>query len=116
GEEKHDAGQHVTPGAARKILFIPPHHEERQGCHQSRRRWNWKPEEFLATAGSSLCGQTIESRQTEGAADQINRGDEPAYFRMLRENVFQHDAMDQKRRRDAEGNDVSQRIELPAEG
>jgi hypothetical protein len=46
---------------------------------------------------------------------QINRGDEPADFRVLvAEYIVQHDPVHQKRRRDAERNQVGQRIEFAA--
>ena len=73
-----------------------------------------KAEKILAAAGG-VGGQHIKPRQPEGAANQINRGDEPAEFRMLHKHVAQHDAMHQERRRDAERNQVRQRIEFAPE-
>ena len=60
-------------------------------------------------------GQAIEPRQPERAAEQINRGDEPADLPVFAKHVRQHDAMHQKRRRDAERNQVRQRIEFAPE-
>ena len=60
-------------------------------------------------------GQAIEARQPERAAEQINGGDEPADLPVFAKHVRQHDALHQKRRRDAERNQVRQRIEFAPE-
>ena len=60
--------------------------------------------------------EAVVARQTERAANQIDRSDEPAKLGVSwRKHVFEHDAMHQERRRGAEGNQVRQRIKFAAE-
>ena len=73
-----------------------------------------KPRNSLFAAAAHR-RETIEPRQPERAADQINRRDEPADLRMLGKHVRQHDAMHEKRRGHAEGNQVRQRIKFAPE-
>ena len=46
-----------------------------------------KAQKFLAAAAAAHRGEAVETRQPERAADQIDRGDEPAELRMLHENA-----------------------------
>ena len=56
--------------------------------------------------------QAVEPRQPERAAEQINRGDEPAPFLVAAKHVLEHDPMHQEGRRRPERDQVRQRIEL----
>src|SRR5207249_805035 len=76
---------------------------------------NGETEKLFAAATVRLRRQAVEPREPERAANQIHRRDKPAEFRMLFKDIAQHDAVDQKRRRRAEGNDVGQRIKFAPE-
>ena len=60
------------------LLFVELDDQQGQRGHQPGRRRNGETEKFLAAAAAGLGGQAVEARQAEGAADQVNGGDEPA--------------------------------------
>ncbi len=66
--------------------FDPQHDEQRQRRDQSGGGGNREAEKFLAARAAVHRREAIESRQPERAANQINRGDEPADLRMRHKN------------------------------
>ena len=56
--------------------------------------------------------QAVEPRQAKRAAQQINRGDEPAPFRVPAKHIVEHHPVHQEGRRHPEGDQVGQRVEL----
>ena len=108
--------QQVAPVAEVFFLLIQLDDEQRQRGHQTRGRGNGKAQKILARARKIHGGKTIEPRQPERAAKQVNRGDEPAQFGVFaRQRMAQHHPMHQKCRRNAKGHQVGQRIKLAAE-
>ena len=57
-------------------------------------------------------GDAVEAGQTQGATKQVDKGDDPSGL----VKVLQHDLVHQERRSQAEGNDIGQRVKLPAKG
>ena len=105
----------IIPVAEGFFLFVEMDDEQRERRHQARRRGNGKAEKILAAAAAGMADRHVEPRQPERAAEQINGGDEPADLPVFAEHVRQHDALHQKRRRHAEGNQIRQRIEFAPE-
>ena len=103
-------GSTQRSGSERTALLVEPEQKNRERSDEPGRRGNREALEFLVRRGGICRRQAIETRETQRAADQVNRGDDPARLVKLDE----HDAIDHERRRHAEGDDVGQRIELAA--
>ena len=72
-----------------------------------------KPVKLRVPRAEIVGGGDVEPGQPQRAAEEIEARDEPAD---LVRDVVEHDLEDEQRGRDAEADDVGQRIELAAEG
>src|ERR1051325_11546552 len=114
-EQQHDDQQVIPVAQAAVALLFDVNDQQRKRSDQARRGWDGKTEEVLAAATAGRSRQAVESSQSEGAANQVDRRNKPAQFRVRPKNVFQHHPMHQKGGGRAEGNHVGQRIELASE-
>src|ERR1041385_2665539 len=85
-EEEHDGGKDEAHVALRETLFVVPHHEHGERRDEAGRRRDGKAQELLAAAAAGHGGETVESRQTKRAANQVNRRDKPAGLRVRAEH------------------------------
>src|SRR5439155_2192983 len=118
-EKDHDDRQDVTSGRFCKSLVQPaavnqPEQEQGDGGHRAGGGGNRETKKIPAST-AARGRQTVEARQSKRAANQINRRNEPADFRVFFKDIVQHDAVHQKRRRGAKGNNVGQRVEFASE-
>ena len=110
-QKKHERRQRVFPPTDRPLAFIEPEHEKRERSNHARGRGNGKAGKiFVRTRCRTGCGDAVEPRQPQCAAGQINEGDHPSEIPEFAE----HDLVNEQRRRDPEGNDIGERIELAA--
>src|SRR6266480_1528268 len=118
-EKDHDDRHDVTPRRLCESLVQPatviqPEQEQGDGGYRAGGGGNRETKKIPASTAACGC-QTVETRQSKRAANQINRRDEPADFRVFFKDIVQHDAVHQKRRRGAKGNNVGQRVEFASE-
>src|SRR5581483_45981 len=109
-------GQRVAQRSFAESRFIPNDQQVGERPDQAGGGRNGETDKFPATAtGTRQRSQAVEPRQAKGAADDIDRSNEPPELRIFYEYVPQHDSMNQEGRRHAKGNQVGQGIEFPSE-
>src|SRR5665213_1420950 len=95
------------------FLFVEMDDEQRERGNKSGGGRNREAEKIFTGAAARHRGEAVEPREPERATQQVNRGDEPADAAVfLWKNVGKHDALDEKRGRDAERNQIGKRIEF----
>src|SRR6202030_1912263 len=106
--------QNELPFAELMFALSQPEQEQRDRCNQTRGGRNRKPGKIFVGVISRMflgaCGG-VEARQPKRTAEKIDKGNDPAGSTKF----LEHTAVDQQRWRDAERNDVGQRIELATE-
>ncbi len=83
-------------------MLVHPEHEEGQGGNQSGGCRDRESSEFAVGGDGIGCCEAVESSQSQGAADEVNGGDDPSEPRKFEENDF----VDHQGWGDPEGYDV----------
>ena len=111
GEKNQQWWKGVFPWPDGAIIRLQPEHEKGEGCDETSSGRYREAAEILVGFIRVCCGDAIETGQTQRAAEQEEKSDEPTSAL----EITQHDLVNQQRRRDAEGNRVGEGVKLAAE-
>ena len=121
GQEQQQRRQREFPCPQRPSTLVKPQQQFSQRGDHSRRRRDGDALERLAllrgrrlraVVGVRGSGDAVEARQPQRSARQVQKRDQQPRPREL----VEHDLVHQQCRREAEADDVRQRIEFPPEG
>src|SRR4029077_1690538 len=111
GQQKHERRQNEFPVPEVMFAFGQPEQKKCDGCNETRRSRNGKPGEISValSIGRFVIGRRgIEARQTQRTAREIDKRYNPASAR----KVLKNDPINHQSWRNAERNNVGQRIEF----